>query len=334
MEVSEYYLTFPLAISLSQWHRGFLQQIQLKLRDLSISVTFSVTLTVTNGYGVLDYMSVNTTNTQKFPFNSEEFSLSFLLRHGDTVLWVPRILFATCKLVNALGFNLSLCVLRRPCQAGHHHSCSQVLSLVKGPHCRILLSASTSNKAEEGEMWKNTCTHFSGKARIGRRAVPQAGNTFPNLRPEEKHFVQEPKWVVVNKTVLLLLLELEPRRFWILMEDSQQPPVSAFYTTGTKCLNTFISPQVSSFWNTTQAGQPADVRFISVSVFSSDLHLISWESVWSCVSGVALQVVTVGTGCVRLDGSRSVWVSILAFWFFLSAILGLMTVNKTWETQW
>lgn len=212
-----------------------------------------------------------------------------------------------------LGFNLSLCVLRRPCQDGHHHSCSQLLSLVKGPHCRILLSASTSNKAEEGEMWKNTCTHFSGKARIGRRAVSQAGNTFQNLRPEEKHFVQEPKWVVVNKTVLLLLLELEPRRFWILMEDSQQPPVSAFYTTGTKCHNTSISPQVSSFWNTTQAGQPADVRFISVSVFSSDLHLISWESVWSCVSGLALQVVTVETGCVRLDGSRSVWVSILAF---------------------
>lgn len=184
-----------------------------------------------------------------------------------------------------LGFNLSLCVLRIPCQAGHHHSCSQLLSLVKGPHCCIL--------------W--------------RRAVPQAGNTFPNLRPEEKHFVQEPKWVVVNKTVLLLLLELEPRRFWILMEDSQQPPVSAFYTTGTECHNTSISPQVSSFWNTTQAGQPADVRFISVSVFSSDLHLISWESVWSCVSGLALQVVTVETGCVRLDGSRSVWVSILAF---------------------
>lgn len=161
-----------------------------------------------------------------------------------------------------LGFNLCLCVPRIPCQAGHHHSCSQRLSLVKGPHCCIQLSASTSKEVEEGEMWKNTCTHFSGNARIGRRAVPQAGNTFPNLRPEEKHFVQEPKWVVVNKTVLLLLFELEPRRFWIVMEVSQQPPVSAFHTTGTECHNTSIFPQVSSFWITTQAGQPADVRFL------------------------------------------------------------------------
>lgn len=227
-----------------------------------------------------------------------------------------------------LGFNLCLCVPRIPCQAGHHHSCSQRLSLVKGPHCCIQLSASTLKEVEEGEMWKNTCTHFSGNAKIGRRAVPQAGNTFPNLRPEEKHFVQEPKWVVVNKTVLLLLFELEPRRFWIVMEVSQQPPVSAFYTTGNVTIPLF-SPRYHHSESQYRQGSQLMSVFFCVCFFIRFTFDIMRICVELCVWIGHMQVVTVETGCVRLDGSPSVWVSILAFvntgvfCFFLICDFGL-----------
>lgn len=58
---------------------------------------------------------------------------------------------------------------------------------------------------------ENTCTHLSRNVRM-RRAAPQAASTFSKFEARrEKHLAQEPKWVLVNKTVSPLLFESEPR---------------------------------------------------------------------------------------------------------------------------